>query len=237
MFHTTPAKFSADECVGKDISTPSCALPTCTSLADAGAVAPLDLREQKGRTVYWTYDVAWEPSPIRWASRWDPYLSMPDEQVHWFSILNSVMIVLLLAGLVAMIMVRTLRNDLRRYEEMETGEEPQEETGWKLIHGDVFRPPAYGGFLSVLIGSGIQLMTMALVVLIFALFGFLSPANRGAMMSAALFLFVFMGYFVISFVMTIAAPSEGTLALDFSSTSKAPLGRPIALWLRAFFNF
>ena len=62
------------------------------------------------------------------------YLYMADDQIHWFSILNSLMIVLFLAGLVAMIIMRTLHNDFRRYEQMEASEEEaQEETGWKLV--------------------------------------------------------------------------------------------------------
>ena len=35
-------------------------------------------------------------------------------------------------------------------------EEGQEETGWKLVHGDVFRPPALSGWLAVLVGTGVQ---------------------------------------------------------------------------------
>ena len=61
-----------------------------------------------------TYDVTWEESAIRWASRWDLYLYMGDDQIHWFSILNSLAIVLLLSGIVAMIMMRTLRRDFNR---------------------------------------------------------------------------------------------------------------------------
>ena len=47
----------------------------------------------------------WDHSDIAWASRWDLYLYMGDDQVHWFSILNSLVIVFLLSGIVAMIMV------------------------------------------------------------------------------------------------------------------------------------
>lgn len=72
-----------------------------------------------------TYDVTWEESDIHWASRWDLYLYMGDDQIHWFSILNSVAIVLLLTGIVAMIMMRTLRRDLSRYN-AEEKEELQE---------------------------------------------------------------------------------------------------------------
>ena len=38
--------------------------------------------------VVFTYDIKWEYSEIKWASRWDTYLLMGDEQIHWFSIIN-----------------------------------------------------------------------------------------------------------------------------------------------------
>jgi transmembrane 9 superfamily protein 2/4 len=106
------------------------------------------------------------------------------------------MIVLFLSGMVAMIMMRTLNRDFKRYNEIDQSEEAQqEETGWKLIHGDVFRPPAHGGMFSVFIGTGVQVFAMTVSTLIFAVLGFLSPANRGGLMTALLLLFVFMGMF------------------------------------------
>ena len=81
--------------------------------------------------VVYTYDVKWEYSPVKWASRWDLYLYMGDDQIHWFSIINSLAIVLLLTGIVAMIMMRTLRRDFNRYNEQDK-EDLQEESGWKL---------------------------------------------------------------------------------------------------------
>ena len=74
-----------------------------------------------------------QPSDVRWASRWDTYLLMMDDQIHWFSIINSLMIVLFLSGMVAMIMMRTLHRDISNYNQLETAEEVQDETGWKLV--------------------------------------------------------------------------------------------------------
>jgi len=51
------------------------------------------------------------------------------------------------------------------------------------------------GWLSVLVGTGVQVFLSTIILLIFALLGFLSPANRGALLSAMCFLFVFMGIF------------------------------------------
>lgn len=47
--------------------------------------------------VIWSYDVRWVDSDIKWTSRWDLYLKgNPDDQIHWFSIVNSLIIVLFL---------------------------------------------------------------------------------------------------------------------------------------------
>lgn len=62
-------------------------------------------------SVIFTYDVAWEKSEIEWSERWDVYLSgtAPSENVHWFSISNSFLIVLFLSVMIAVILLRALR--------------------------------------------------------------------------------------------------------------------------------
>uniref|UniRef100_A0A4W3HDD6 Transmembrane 9 superfamily member n=1 Tax=Callorhinchus milii TaxID=7868 RepID=A0A4W3HDD6_CALMI len=125
---------------------------------------------------------------------WDYILeSMPHTNIQWFSIMNSLVIVLFLSGMVAMIMLRTLHKDIARYNQMDSTEEAQEEFGWKLVHGDVFRPPRKGMLLSVFLGSGAQILIMTFVTLFFACLGFLSPANRGALMTCAVVLWVLLG--------------------------------------------
>lgn len=145
--------------------------------------------------IVYTYSVHFtQNNKIKWSSRWDYILeSMPHTNIQWFSILNSLVIVLFLSGMVAMIMLRTLHKDIARYNQMDSGEDAQEEFGWKLVHGDVFRPPRKGMLLSVFLGSGIQVFCMTLVTLAFACLGFLSPANRGALMTCAMVLFVLLG--------------------------------------------
>uniref|UniRef100_A0A0C9S5C7 Transmembrane 9 superfamily member n=1 Tax=Wollemia nobilis TaxID=56998 RepID=A0A0C9S5C7_9CONI len=149
----------------------------------------------EGKEVIFTYDVNFEESHLKWASRWDTYLLMTDDQIHWFSIINSLMIVLFLSGMVAMIMMRTLYRDISKYNQLETQDEAQEETGWKLVHGDVFRPPTHSSLLCVYVGTGVQFFGMTLVTMIFAMLGFLSPSNRGGLMTAMVLLWVFMGLF------------------------------------------
>ncbi|WAR23302.1 TM9S4-like protein [Mya arenaria] len=100
-------------------------------------------RAINGQEVMFTYEVTWHKSDLKWASRWDTYLTMTDVQIHWFSIVNSVVVVFFLSGILTMIM-----------------EETMEESGWKLVHGDVFRPPKSNKLLSSLLGAGIQTATL-----------------------------------------------------------------------------
>ena len=130
--------------------------------------------------ITFSYSVKWEASDIRWASRWDSYLGMGDVQIHWFSIVNSIVVVLFLSGILTMIIIRTLRSvkrkkgqllhlfrrDIAAYNREDLEEELDEaieETGWKLVHGDVFRAPEYPRLLCSLLGSGVQIFCMLLV--------------------------------------------------------------------------
>ncbi len=157
-------------------------------------VCPQQVVSKDGPTsLYFTYSVHWEQSPVRWASRWDIYLTMSDVQIHWFSIINSVVVVFFLSGIITMIIIRTLRRDIARYNTDEDLEESIEETGWKLVHGDVFRPPLNARLFASVIGSGMQIFCMSFITIFFAMLGMLSPASRGALLTAAIFLYEFMG--------------------------------------------
>lgn len=59
----------------------------------------------------------------------------------------------------------------------------------------MFRPPVHATLLASQIGSGVQILGMTLITGLFALLGFLSPANRGGLMTAMILMFVFMGIF------------------------------------------
>ena len=151
--------------------------------------------------LWYSYGVEWRPSDVSWASRWDIYLSMNNavsDKVHWFSIVNSVLIVLFLAFMVAMILVRTLHRDINKYNRVMTDEEKaeeREETGRKLVHADVFRPPTdYPMFFCVLTATGVQILTATFFLILFAAGGFLSPANRGSLMIGCLLIFVLLGF-------------------------------------------
>lgn len=150
------------------------------------------MQAKEGNTVTFSYDVKFLPSPTQWATRWDPLLKANDDfrDIQWFSIGNSLMISLFLTALVGTVMMRTVLRDFVRYNQLEEEDEADDVTGWKLVHGDVFRTPRYPVFLSICYGSGAQTLKMSTITLIFALLGFLSPANRGGLITAMLSLWV-----------------------------------------------
>ncbi|GAA29282.2 transmembrane 9 superfamily member 3 [Clonorchis sinensis] len=63
-----------------------------------------------------------------------------------------------------------------------------DEYGWKQVHGDVFRQPAYPGLLASVIGSGAHLAIVSCVVLLLAVTNRLYT-ERGGFMSTAIFVF------------------------------------------------
>ncbi|KAL7269059.1 Transmembrane 9 superfamily member 2 [Rhizina undulata] len=162
--------------------------------ADCSDTSPLILSEDSETEVLFTYSVYWRPSPTAWATRWDKYLHVFDPRIHWFSLVNSAIIVIFLTGMVAMVLLRALRKDIAQYNQLDLNEGVQEDSGWKLVHGDVFRPPRNPLLLSVFLGSGAQLFFMTGATIAFALLGFLSPSNRGSLGTVMILLYTLFGF-------------------------------------------
>lgn len=133
----------------------------------------LSLSEDGDTSVTWTYSVYWKESSTAWATRWDKYLHVYDPKIHWFSLINSAVFVVFLVGMVSMILLRALKKDIARYNRLDAidledfdgtsaavEDGIQEDSGWKLVHGDVFRSPKSPLLLSVMLGNGAQLFMM-----------------------------------------------------------------------------
>jgi transmembrane 9 superfamily protein 3 len=158
----------------------------------------------------------WEPSTKEFRSRFDKYLDKPffKHHIHWFSLFNSFMMVLFLMGLVALILVRTLRKDYARYalssgdieEDAEYDEDGKpieteglvkggnDDYGWKQVHGDVFRSPAMLTIFSATLGTGWQLIVLTLGVILFAVAGPIHGEvheDRGEMQHAIIMCYCF----------------------------------------------
>ncbi|RAL45248.1 unnamed protein product [Cuscuta campestris] len=184
---------------------------------------------RENERISFTYEVEFVKSNIRWPSRWDAYLKMEGDRVHWFSILNSLMVILFLAGIVFVIFLRTVRRDLTRYEELDKEAQAQmneELSGWKLVVGDVFREPNHSKLLCVMIGDGVRITGMAVVTILFAALGFMSPASRGMLLTGMIMLYLFLGisagYVGVRLWITIKGNPEGWKSVCWATTCFFP---------------
>ena len=109
--------------------------------------------------------------------------------------------------MVGAILVRALKKDIARYNRLDSfnledlsgtngdaENDIQEDSGWKLVHGDVFRTPKNPLLLSVFLGNGSQLFVMVGTTITFALLGFLSPSNRGSLGTVMILLYTVFGF-------------------------------------------
>ncbi|TQS35782.1 hypothetical protein Golomagni_03785 [Golovinomyces magnicellulatus] len=184
---------------GDDIST--------KSTENCGLGGPKVVLNENGETeVDFTYSVYWLKSSTAWATRWDKYLHVFDPKIHWFSLINSTVIVIFLVMTVMSVLLRALKKDIARYNRLDSfnlddlsgtsaiDDGIQEDSGWKLVHGDVFRTPTSPLFLSVFLGNGTQLFIMTGLTIVFALLGFLSPSNRGSLGTIMVLLYTILGF-------------------------------------------
>ena len=84
------------------------------------ATTLVDVTEDKEIDVEFSYTVKWKETDTPFEKRMDKYSqvsSMPRHlEIHWFSIINSCVTVLLLTGFLATILMRVLKNDFVKYE-------------------------------------------------------------------------------------------------------------------------
>lgn len=145
--------------------------------------------------VDFSYSVEWIPTDITYENRMDKYEKMhflpASYQIHWLSIINSFVLVIFLTVFLAFILIRILKNDFTRYMQQDQDELgiTEEETGWKLIHGDVFRFPKHKMIFAALLGSGTQLLCMTIGVLTLSIISSYSPTKRGAIQTASIVLY------------------------------------------------
>eukprot|EP00339_Tiarina_fusa_P021999 CAMPEP_0117037924 /NCGR_PEP_ID=MMETSP0472-20121206/26724_1 /TAXON_ID=693140 ORGANISM="Tiarina fusus, Strain LIS" /NCGR_SAMPLE_ID=MMETSP0472 /ASSEMBLY_ACC=CAM_ASM_000603 /LENGTH=629 /DNA_ID=CAMNT_0004748019 /DNA_START=42 /DNA_END=1931 /DNA_ORIENTATION=- len=144
--------------------------------------------------VQFSYSVEWyEERNLLWKDRMTRYAEsrfLPSSfEIHWLSIINSFVLVLLLTAFLTIILLRVLKNDFSRYMELDDDTMEEEESGWKLIHGDVFRFPHAPGFFCAAVGTGNQLIILTFFHLILALSGLISTTRRGSILAGVVVLY------------------------------------------------
>jgi transmembrane 9 superfamily member 2/4 len=151
-----------------------------------------------GRRIKFTYSVKYVESSIKWATRFDSFFDVSGGRykIQLFSIVNSLMLALLLTAVFGAVLLRTLRRDCTRYGIAPSRatdlimddfhDDFENDSGWRMLRGDVFRPPPGAGLLSILCGSGMQIAGIVLASLLCSLFGVISPNRHGNLVSAVI---------------------------------------------------
>ncbi|KAJ8641512.1 hypothetical protein MRB53_018206 [Persea americana] len=155
-----------------------------SAFSDSSYVVNVDSAETE---VEFMYSVRWGGTSVHFGNRMDKYLKsslLPHHlELHWFSIINLVVIVVLLVGFLVTTFFRTIKNDMIMYSQKDQ-QEDKEEIGWKNVHGDVFRYPPYKSLLCGVLGTGVQLLILVLFIFVLAFMGAFYPHNRGAIFSS-----------------------------------------------------
>lgn len=147
-----------------------------------------DLKD--GQSIQFFYSVAWvnlPHIPPSQALELQLKSTMPhghqNMDIHWLAIINSFVLMLLILSLFLLIIIRVVRSDLSRYLQIPDEElnAVEEETGWKLLHADVFRAPKHRLWFCAMAGSGAQLFSVVVMVVLVGCIGVFY--QRGAVAS------------------------------------------------------
>jgi len=83
------------------------------------------------KTVSFSYSVEWVEDDLPWKNRMSRYADsrfLPGSfEIHWLSIINSFVLVLLLTAFLTIILLRVLKNDFSRYMELDDDALEEEE--------------------------------------------------------------------------------------------------------------
>jgi hypothetical protein len=144
-------------------------------------------------SVQFSYSVEWFEDELTWKDRMTRYADsrfLPSSfEIHWLSIINSFVLVLLLTAFLTIILLRVLKNDFSRYMELDDDAMDEEESGWKLIHGDVFRFPENTTLFCAAVGTGNHLICVTFLHLCLALTGVISTNRRGSILAGVVVLY------------------------------------------------
>jgi hypothetical protein len=141
--------------------------------------------------VEFSYSATWEETDLKFSERMQLYEDFfsKELEIHWLSIMNSFVLVLLVTGFLAIILMRILKSDYSRYQRQEDEEDDTEDYGWKLIHGDVFRFPPFKSLFAALVGLGAQGLSVMFAILILAIVGLYYPGNQGTIYTSGVVLY------------------------------------------------
>jgi transmembrane 9 superfamily protein 2/4 len=151
-------------------------------------------QELKEGNVLFTYDVIWRNSNKTFFSRWDRYLKNGKEY-HWLGLIFSNIILFIFSFLLIYILTRAIKKNIEIYNNKVVIDEIIDDYGWKQVCNDVFRKPKNLILFSCIIGTGIELLLIIIISLIYNVIGFTHPERRGNLLNQMVICFCFMSIF------------------------------------------
>lgn len=180
-FHATPRSVESVEV---------CSAMEFKPKSEAAMKLPTSKSHQP-QNIRFTYGVKWELSEDEYAIEHSVQDTV-QKRGHKIAAMYGVLLTVLAGVVVAFVMLRTVRKDLAVYLDEELDEaELREESGWKLVRGDVFRAPPYAMVLATLVGAGCQLALTVLVTMLLCSFRLVDPSVRGHFLTAIIIVFLF----------------------------------------------
>ncbi|ESL05430.1 hypothetical protein TRSC58_06922 [Trypanosoma rangeli SC58] len=168
-----------------------------SAMAAEGSIRPVT---PETMDMKYFYSLSWELDTERGdevlSTRWDVYARAGNparKRGHLMAALNSLALLTFLGIIVMIILASTVRKDLLSYADADLAEESQEESGWKLVRGDVFRAPPGALLFTALISTGCQVVFMTGVVVLAAFLGVVHPTQRGNLLTSLIIFFCFSG--------------------------------------------
>ncbi|EAY03079.1 endomembrane protein 70, putative [Trichomonas vaginalis G3] len=170
--------------------------------ADVTPSVPVNITRDR-TNISFTYSVSWFETSVGKRDRYNKYVqNSVGNSVHYASLFNIIIIVILIVGISVCILLRALGKDISIYESNAVMNQYEMdfriERGWKMIHADVFRKPPLESLIAAFVGFGSH---MLITGILFTLFNFLFGRLLGKSMKLNL-LFIsfaisgfFSGYF------------------------------------------
>ncbi|KAI5951080.1 hypothetical protein KGF54_004154 [Candida jiufengensis] len=164
---------------------------------------------QERTLIPYTYSVYWrEDNSIDYESRWDLYyeheLQNNKKKIHWFSFINSIVLIFLVSLIVMIVFYKILKRDLQNLQpnlpvtEKDLDHSLTSGNNWRNLVNEVNTTPQYELLLTTLVSGGIQMLIVIVGVIIlltldsisfFAKHSFINN-HKGAFFSLSIFCFM-----------------------------------------------
>ncbi|XP_062113191.1 transmembrane 9 superfamily member 2-like [Humulus lupulus] len=136
-----------------------------------------DITEDKEKCVDFVYCVEWKEVDTAFEKRMEKY----HVEFNWFPIINTCETLVVMIGFLLKFYIRALKKGF--------SESMQEERGLRCIQEDVFTFPVHKSLLAAALGSGTQLFTLTILILILGVAGMFSPHNRVPLLTALIIIY------------------------------------------------